>query len=474
MKQDDILEAKIINYGMNGEGIAKQDGYVIFVPFAVVGETVKIKITYAKKNFANANLLNVISPSKNRITPPCNRFARCGGCDIMHIQYQEQLKLKKEILKNTLKKNINIDCSVDDCYPSKNIYGYRNKVQVPFGIVNNKVAGGFFQKDSHKIASIRKCFLQGEWFEKLIKIVLIFANHYNISVYDEKKQNGLLRHLVARNIDNQISIVFVINGNSIPHIEILINELQKEFKNFSLYLSENKRKTNVVMGTKLLPIIKNPLIANIYGIRYEINPLSFLQVNNEIRDEIYKKIIEKTKNCDIIIDAYAGIGLPGAIIAKETDKKIYNIEIVPEATQDANVLAKENHLQTKITNINGDTKEELPKLIKQIIATQKFDNAIPKETNDNKFHQKTTEEENKIVKLAIILDPPRKGIDIAVADILNKIEMPINLIYISCNPATLSRDLARLSETYQITSITPFDMFPNTRHLETLVCMTRK
>ncbi len=449
IKQDDKLTLDIVDYGINGEGIAKYKDIVIFVPFAMKDEKVEVKITYVKRDFATAKLLDIIKSSPYRKETPCNRFHKCGGCNLLHIDYKLQLQLKENLLKTTLKKAIG-EVEIEKCVASANRLAYRNKVQLPFGIVNGRAAVGFFRPNTHKIVSITKCFLHDKWLEKLIKIVLDFVNDNHISVYDEKTQFGLLRHMVARFIDNKLCLVLVVNGDSLPYYEKLIESIKSSFEDFSLYLSINKMKTNVILGDKLVALKEDKFIIDIMRVKAKVHPFSFLQINDQVRDMIYHRVIDKAKDSDVVIDAYSGIGIMGAALAKSGINEVYNIEIVPEAVNDANELAKMNGIEDKVTNICGDTLEELPKLVKKLALQKK--------------------------KLTIILDPPRKGVDKKTIAALNELEYPLELIYISCNPATLARDLYLLtnSDNFVINSITPYDMFPQTSHLETLVCLSRK
>lgn len=453
LKQDDIIKVKIIDLGMDGEGIAKVDDYTLFIPFALTGEEVTAKVTYVKKNLVFCSLVEVNSPSKDRVVPICNRFTRCGGCDLLHLKYEKQLEWKKHSLEVLLRKNAGINFPVDDTFPCSTPNSYRNKIQLPFGMVNGKVAMGFFRENSHKIVSITKCFLHGEWAEKLIDIFISYANENNVSVYDETSKKGILRHMVAREIDGQLTVVVVTNNSTLPKADKLISKLDSVFaQNYALYYSPKKTHDNVIMGETVVPIKEKKIVADILGISAEISPFSFLQLNNEIRDKIYQRIIDKIcmeSGSPLVIDAYAGVGILGAVLAKN-GAKVYNIEIVKEATIDGNNLAKINGLTDQITNINGDAAKELPKLINSLLDSQ------------NKQER----------SLNIILDPPRKGCAQEVIDALNQITTPHNLYYVSCNPATLSRDLKLLTN-YTITSITPYDMFPNTKHVETVVLITR-
>lgn len=454
LKQDDVIEVKIIDQGMDGEGVAKLNDYILFVKYALPDEVVRVKVTYVKRNLVFCNLLEVITGSTQRLKPICNRFTRCGGCDLLHQEYAAQLLWKKQNLATLLRKNAVINFPISDVVPSSSPLAYRNKIQLPFGIVNSKVAMGFFRENSHKIVSITKCFLHGEWVEKLINIFLSYANDNGISVYDEDTKKGILRHMVARELDGKLSIVVVTNNSQLPNVKNLTNLLDTHFaSSYALYYCPKKEHNNVIMGDKIIPIVESDISVEVLGIKADINPYSFLQLNNEIRDKIYNKIIDtinaQSKN-SIVIDAYAGVGILGAVLAK-SGAKVYNIEIVKEATTDANKLAKSNNLSKQITNLNGDVAIILPILIKELLDTQ-----ILKDGNLN-----------------IILDPPRKGCDSKVIEALNNLTAPHNLYYISCNPATLSRDLKMLKG-YQIESIIPFDMFPQTKHLETVVLMTKE
>lgn len=458
MKQGDRILLTIEDYGSNGEGIAKVGGKVVFVPFTVKGETVYAKIVHAKKDYAFAEVVEIKEPSLHRVKPPCNRFSRCGGCDIMHIDYSEQLKLKRGALINTLRKNFDKDCVVDECVASSEVFGYRNKISLPFGVVNGRTVLGFYSEGTHKIVPITKCFLHKDWAEKLIQALLLYAETNKLSVYDETSKSGLLRHASARFLNGKLSLAVVVNADELPNTDSLIKLLDERFTDYSLYCSPNRAHNNVIMGASAVLLKGEPLKAEINGIQYELNPLSFLQVNDSIRDAIYKRIIEKVteSGSSAVIDAYAGVGLLGAMLAR-SGLSVYNIEIVKEAVIDADKLAEANGLTHLITNINGDAEVELPKLFDY------FNNTYP--------------------RITVILDPPRKGCSRAVLEVLNKLTQDnnnasdtpiIDLIYISCNPATLSRDLALLAPSYRPTSITPYDMFPHTKHIETLVCLARK
>ncbi len=447
LKQDDVLVLTINGYGMDGEGVAHADNYVIFVPFAMKGEQVRAKVTYVKKNLVFCALKEVLRSSKERVTYDCNRFPRCGGCDLLHISYQEQLRIKKENVETLFRKNAGMDITVDEVVPSPRQLAYRNKIQLPFGSVNGKTAVGFFRENSHKIVSITKCFLHGEWVEKLITVFLEYAEKYNVKPYDEGSRTGVLRHLVARFIDNKYCIVVVTNNCRLPHASDLIVMLQEKIgEDFSLYYSPKEEHNNVIMGRTVVPVKESPFIIDVLGVKASLNPFSFLQLNNDVRDLIYTAVAAQIPDDSTVIDAYAGVGIIGATLAKR-GARVYNIEIVPEATVDGDVLAEQNGLKDLVTNVNGDAAVLLPKLLTDI---------------------------NVKDQIYIILDPPRKGISSEVAAALNGLDCPVRLFYISCNPATLTRDVKLLSEKYDIEKVTLYDMFPQTKHVETLVVLKRR
>ena len=466
LQPNQTIELNIHDLGMEGEGIGRYEGYTFFVPYALPGERIKAKITHLKrnKNIGFADLKEIIEPSEYRVKTPCNRFGRCGGCTLMHLEYAKQLEYKKKNVENVLRKNAQYVGDVNDVVPSSP-FAYRNKAQLPFGTVNGKVAVGFYGAGTHKIVSSTKCFLHGEWLEKLIKITLEFANEKGLTAYDEQTKKGLLRHLVARYVGGQMVVTIVINGAKLDGANELADRLEKEFNGVAVYLSPNTRDTNVIMGSTLIPVKPTPQSITVMGITIDVNPFSFFQVNDEIREKLYKAVIDKVApdKDTVVVDAYAGVGLLGAIMAKR-GAKVFNVEIVKEAIDDAEKLYKANGIASSVVNICGDASIELKKLI----SAPENDESAPQYS---KFQQCIASGK----KVKIILDPPRKGISKEVADTLNELSksLAFDLIYISCNPATLSRDIANLTMFTPI-EVMPFDMFPHTSHVESVVCFTRR
>lgn len=451
MQKGDILEVTIQSVGMDGEGVAKLDGMVIFIPFTLVGEVVKCEIVFVKKSFARAKVIKLIKASKLRETPLCPHFRKCGGCDMQHIKYAEQLKIKKENVQNCFKKYADLQVDINNVIESNEVYYYRNKAQFPVFEKNGKVCLGFFMEKSHKFVEINKCYLLGDWCEQICGVFLQVANNLKLTCYNEVAHKGLLRHLVLRKLNDSYSITIVVNSNKFDYTDIFVKELSKIGIKFSFYISYNTKQTNLIMYNAHHMYGEKDIECDILGIKTFVNPMSFMQINESVRDKIYTKVKELVNAGDneVVIDAYSGVGVLTNIIAQNSSK-VYGIEIVPEATDNANKLAQINGNSEKIVNICGDSAVELPKLA----------NKLNKESGGNG-------------NFIVILDPPRKGCDEVVLQALLKAN-PKKIIYISCNPATLARDLAILKQNYSITLAQPYDMFPNTSHIETLICLERK
>lgn len=452
LQVNDIIEVEVTDMGSGGEGIAHFGTMTVFVPYTAIGERVSCKVIHIKKNLVYTTLKKVLVPSEHRVTPPCELFGKCGGCSIMHIDYASQLTVKHKNLATILRKNSGLEMDIAPVVGSKQLY-YRNKIQLPFGTVKGEVVMGFYKEKTHNIIPLDNCPLHAEWADKLISITKAFAKVAKLTTYNEQTGKGLLRHMVARYIGGGLTVTLVINGRSVPQIDKYARLLTEAYSNVSLYLSVNTVRNNVIMGKELIAIKPTAQSINVMGVDIAVNPMSFFQINDDIRDKIYSDVVKETAPTahSIVIDAYSGVGLLGAIMAK-MEAQIYNIEIIPEAIQDANKLYKNNRIAHLATNICGDSAIELGNLIDRLNL-----NGLAKD------HQVT-----------IILDPPRKGVAESVLQAINALNISYKLIYISCNPATLSRDLTHLLPYHTVKSITPYDMFPNTPHLETVAILERK
>lgn len=451
MQVGDILTLEITSVGMDGEGVARVDGIVVFIDGTLIGETVKARITQVEKNFCFAKVIKILVPSADRVTPECKICFKCGGCDNLHISYQKQLEIKRIHVKNCLEKQCKREFFVDPTVASPKQVGYRNKIQVPIAYKDGKLVGGYFAPNSHKVTPFCKqgesgvCLLNSEGMQDILDVFLDFMAKEGIVPYDESAHSGLVRHLVIRKVDGKFAICVVINGNKLPKYDKLISALNQLNIEFSLYISPNTRRTNVIMGDEVFTLYgEECLQGEALGIKYPVSPQSFMQINDGVRDMIYSRVGEiiKDSGIDNVIDAYSGIGIMSNIFATYASK-VYAIEIVPQAVADAQALAKLNGNSDKIINICGDCARELPSVISRL------DSSI------------------------VVLDPPRKGCDKAALDSLLA-ALPTEIIYVSCNPATLARDVESLLRKYEPVSVTPYDMFPNTKHVETLLRLRLK
>lgn len=440
----------IIDNGFEGEGIAKIDGFIVFIPNGLKGEKVRILIVKVLSSHAFGKILEIIDKSDARIESDCTTYKRCGGCNLRHIKYEETLKMKQNAVQSLVNKTLKTKINVEETLGMENPYHYRNKAQYPVGIDRHgKPAIGVFAKRTHEIIPIEECLIQNKETEKLAKFVFDFVTKKNISIYDEKTGKGLVRHIVTKIglKTNEIMCIIVINGREIPNEKELVNEIKNNFANVkSIIKNINMKNTNVILEKENINLYGDGYIKDKLGeFVFKISPLSFYQVNPIQAKKLYEIGVEGaniTKN-DIVFDLYCGIGTISLFMSKYA-KKVYGIEIVEEAVE----VAKEN---AKINNINntefitGDVEKILDNLINR----------------------------NNIIPDIVMVDPPRKGLDNKSIGNILKIK-PKKLVYISCNPATLVRDLSKLEEKYNVEFIKPVDMFPFTSHVECVAVLNIK
>ena len=450
--------------GVSGEGIARYENMVVFVPFGITGEKIKAKVILVKKKYAVAKIIDVLTPAEERIRPECHIFSKCGGCQFQHLKYQVQLKVKHSAVRDTLQKVAALDVPVQPCIRSEYIYGYRNKLVLPVSHNCEGISVGFYADNSHRIVPLESCPLHSDWMMRIVDTVREFADAHGVTGYDEQTHSGVLRHIIIKEFNDQFMVILVINADELDCAP-LTERLSKVFNKYSLYLNVNKSVTNTVCGDEYRHISGEPFLKDTcLGIKYEVGPASFMQINNNVRDKIYQKtaeiIREEYPDC-IAIDAYSGAGILTAILAKYA-KQVYGVEIVPEAVAAADRLAAQNNLADKITNSLGDCEELLPQILKR--------HSTDKNT-------------------VLILDPPRKGCDKGIIKSIIR-HKPEAIIYISCNPSTLARDLGYITGNlsmsddnaqpiscpkplYSINLVQPYDMFPQTKHVETLVLLSK-
>ncbi|MCI9063764.1 MAG: 23S rRNA (uracil(1939)-C(5))-methyltransferase RlmD [Clostridia bacterium] len=439
----------IIDNGYEGEGIAKIDGFTIFIPNSLKGEKIKILIVKVLSSHAFGKIIEIIKPSKYRIEHDCNTYKRCGGCNLRHVDYEETLNMKQNAVQSLVNKSLKNKIEVEQTWGMGNPYHYRNKLQFPIGIdKNGEPVIGVFANRSHEIIPIEKCMIQNEKAEQVAKYVIDAIKQYDLSIYDEKTGKGLMRHIVIKTAfrTNEIMVILVINGKDLPFANEIATDLQSSCHDIrTVVVNSNMKNTNVILGDKNTNIIGNGYIEDILGDFYfKISPLSFYQVNPVQAEALYNIAIEAAEISkeDIVFDLYCGIGTISLFAAKHA-KKVYGVEIVEQAIEDAKSNAEMNNIDN-VEFIAGDTEKILDDLI----------------NNKN------------IIPDVVIVDPPRKGLDKTSINNILKIS-PKRVIYISCNPASLVRDLALLEEKYEVNTIQPVDMFPFTSHVEcvSLLCL---
>lgn len=441
---------EIIDNGFQGEGIAKIDGFTIFIPNAIKGEKVKIIIVKVLSSHAFGKIIEIINKSPQRTESDCTTYKRCGGCNLRHIKYKETLKIKQNAVQSLVNKTLKNKIEVKETVGMENPYNYRNKAQYPIGKdKNGKPVIGVFANRTHEIIPIDKCMIQDEKTEQIAKYIFDFIIKNNISIYDEKTGKGLVRHIVTKigKKTKEIMCIIVINGNQIPKEQQLVKDVTNQFPEVkSIVKNINTKNTNVILGTKNVDLYGNGYVQDILGeYTFNISPLSFYQVNPIQAEKLYEFGVKgaNIKKEDIVVDLYCGIGTISLFMSKYA-KKVYGIEIVKEAVESA----KEN---AKINNVNntefiaGDVEKVLDDLLNK-------QNIIPN---------------------VVMFDPPRRGLDDLTINNILKIA-PKKVVYISCNPATLVRDLSRFEKAYEIVEIQPVDMFPFTSHVECVAVLQLK
>ena len=438
--QEYIVE--IIDNGYEGEGIAKIENFTIFIPNSIKGEKVRILIVKVLKSHAFGKVLEIIKTSEYRKESDCETYKRCGGCDLRHIKYEETLRMKQNAVQSLVNKTLENEVKVEETLGMENPYNYRNKAQYPVGLdKEGKPIIGVFANRTHEIIPIKECLIQNKKSENLAKFVLEFIKKNNISVYNEKTRKGLVRHIVTKIgiKTNEIMCIIVINGRNIPKEKELVSEILKAFPEVKTIVKNiNTKNTNVIMGKENINLYGDGYIKDKLGdFVFKISPLSFYQVNPIQAEKLYNIAVKgaEISKDDVVFDLYCGIGTISLFMAKYA-KKVYGIEIVEDAIKDAKENSKLNNIKNS-EFIAGDVEIVLDDLINK----------------------------KKIIPDIIMVDPPRKGLDNKSINNILKIS-PKKVVYVSCNPATLVRDLKSLEEKYEIKTIKPVDMFPFSKHIE--------
>ena len=441
---------EIIDNGFEGEGISKINNFTIFVNGAIKGEKVKILIVKVLSSHAFGKVIEILEKSNTRQEVDCTTYKRCGGCNMRHIKYEETLKMKQNSVQSLVNKTLKNKVQVKSTLGMKNPLHYRNKAQYPIGINKDRepVIGSFANR-THEVIPMEKCLIQNPVSEDIAKTVLQFIKENKISIYNEKTFKGLFRHVVIKVgiKTNEVMCILVINGNKIPKENELVEILTKKYPIIKTIVKNvNTKNTNVILGKDNINIYGNGYIEDKLGeYIFKISPLSFYQVNPVQAEKLYNIGVEAAKinKNDIVFDLYCGIGTISLFMAKYA-KKVYGVEIVEQAIEDAKENAKINNVRNT-EFIAGDTEIVLDDLING----------------------------KNIIPNVVMVDPPRKGLDNRTIDNILKIK-PNRFVYISCNPATLIRDLAKFENDYEIKELQPVDMFPFTSHVESVAVLQLK
>ena len=449
VEKNEYYDLKIESLTHDGLGVAKIDGFPIFVTNALVGEEVNLKITLVKKTYAFGRAVDIFVTSPNRVTPPCKIYKQCGGCQVQHLDYQGQLQMKHDTVVNQFKRIGHIeDANVLPTIGMEEPWRYRNKTQVPFGLNQGDVVAGFYQKRSHEIIDMRHCLIQTDISDEIIHEMRDICRQFKIAPYNEQNNTGILRHVIVRVgfKTDEVMVILVTRKEKIINLDRVVDRLTEKFPQIKVIAQNiNPDITNAILGEKTNIIYGESYIYDeMNGIRFAISPRSFYQVNPIQTETLYSKAVEfaQLTGEEVVFDAYCGIGTITLFLAQHA-KKVYGVEIIPEAIEDAKMNAK----------LNGFENTEF--------AVGKSEDVIPTWIKDG------------IKPDVIVVDPPRKGCDKTLLDTMIE-AAPNRIVYVSCDSATLARDVKILIEGgYELEIVQPVDMFPQTSHVECVAKLTK-
>lgn len=447
LEKNKIYEAVISDYTAEGQGVARIEGCAVFIPNAIVGEKCLVRIEKAQKTWAAGKITELLEKSPHRVNRECPVAKLCGGCDFWHMDYEEESRLKADRVRQALARIGGENLEQVPILSAPTCYGYRNKAQYPVSSKKNRVYAGFFRAGTHQVVENDRCLILPEAADDVKKIVVDYVNHYRISAYDEADHKGLLRHIYVRRgaVSGQVLVCLVVNGRKLSHTEDLIRRLQAVPGFTSLVLSVNTKPGNTILGDEFINLYGPGYIEDtLCGLNFRLSPRSFYQVNHYQAQRLYDAAIsqaEITKN-DLVLDLYCGVGTITLAMAKAAGKVI-GVEVVEQAVQDA----KENAVRNGIKNAEffcGDAGKAALEL-----------------------------EEKGIRPDVVVVDPPRKGLNADTIEALDRMS-PRRIVYVSCDPATLARDVALLKERgFSLKNAQAADLFPRCDHVETVALMTR-
>lgn len=443
----DIVEGRIIDFTHEGNGVLKIDNFAIFVSGGLIGDKVAVKIDELKRNFGIGSIENIIEPSEDRIVLDFPLNESRGGIPFIEYKYEKQLEWKRNKVQMDLAKIAKLtDIEVKETLGMKNPFGYRNHVQIPVGEKEGETLTGFYEINTNDIVDMDGSILQPEIGNKILKIIRSWIKEYDIKAYDKKTKKGILRHIGIRiNRDNKAMVIIVIGASKLPREEELVQMLLKE-KVVSIYYNINKMNSSIIYGSQYKKIYgEDQLLDHLGDYKFYLSPNSFFQINRIQAEVLYNKAMQylDLKENDVVYDLYCGIGTIAIYMANKV-KKVYGVEIVKAAIDDG----KDNAIVNNIENIEftlGKTEEALTKLMKKGKTANK-----------------------------IVLDPPRKGCEPIVLEAIVNIS-PEKIVYVSCNPTTLARDVKYLTDNgYKLVEVQPIDVFPHTSHTETVTLLVKE
>lgn len=450
IKKNETYTLEITGMTHEGQGVGRIDNFAVFVDGTLTGEIAEIKVIKMAKSYAVGKLLRLVKESPQRAAPFCKSFPRCGGCSLQHMSYEAQLEFKADLVRESLKRIGKLeDVVVHPAIGMENSLNYRNKAQFPAGLVKGEPVFGFYSSRSHEIVPSEACGIQHPTSDEARNVVGGFIKENNISIYDEAAGKGLIRHVMVRTgyKTGEVMVVLVINGRSLPNKEQLIKMLTSCIPTVkSIVLNVNTRNTNIILGEKNIVIYGRETITDYIGpFKFIISPHSFFQVNPVQTEVLYGKALEYAglKGDETVFDLYCGIGTISLFLSQKA-RKVYGVEVVEAAIADARENAKLNGVDN-VEFIAGEAEKVIPELYAGGVQAD-----------------------------VVVVDPPRKGCDEALLRTLVEMQ-PKRIVYVSCNPATLARDLKYLAENgFRVVEAQPVDMFPWTGHVECVIGMQRK
>ncbi len=448
LEKGKIYEAVISDYTAEGQAVAKIDGCAVFIPNAIAGERVLVRIEKAQKTWAAGKITEILEKSPHRVNRECPVAKLCGGCDFWHMDYEEETRMKAERVRQALNRIGGENLEEMPILAAPDCHSYRNKAQYPVASKKGRVYAGFFKAGTHQVVENERCLILSEETDKVKKLAIDYVNHYRISAYDEEAHKGLLRHIYVRRgaVSGQVLVCLVVNGRKLPHPEDLVKRLQAVPGFTTLVLSVNTKKGNTVLGDEFITLYGPGYIEDtLCGLNFRLSARSFYQVNHHQAQRLYEAAISQaqiTKN-DTVLDLYCGVGTITLCMAKAAGKVI-GVEVIPQAVEDARDNAKRNGIENA-EFFCGDAGEAALALEAQGIKAD-----------------------------VVVVDPPRKGLNADAIEALARFA-PRRIVYVSCDPATLARDVALLKERgYALKNAMACDLFPRCAHVESIVCLCRQ